>query len=315
MFKKILIPLDGSKTAEQVLPYARTLAHALKSRVELLAVVDIGDLATSISSDKTLYLNNLILSGEGQSEAYLKLMAKSFGDDIRVKCTVEKGRPEEVILEKTASDGVLTAMATHGRSGINRWLLGSVAEKVVRGAENPVLLVRAAENAPSAGEAHFKSVIVPLDGSTLAETILPSVIEWAKLLKLKVVLVRAYHIPVLAYAASDDYYTIDYEEIREDLKGEALGYLEKKAAELKRNGITEVASIAREGFGSEEILKLGRETADNLVAMCTHGRSGVKRWVLGSVTENVVRHSGNPMFVVHARSGAENSRTGPQEQG
>ena len=88
-------------------------------------------------------------------------------------------------------------MATHGRSGLNRFLLGSVAEKVLRGTVNPLLLVRATGEAKSDGEATLKSIIVPLDGSELAESVLPMVAGVAKKLDLEVVLFRAYHIPVL----------------------------------------------------------------------------------------------------------------------
>lgn len=91
-------------------------------------------------------------------------------------------------------------MATHGRSGVERWLLGSVAEKVLRGAINPLLLIRATKEAKSEGEASPGSVIVPLDGSELAEQVLPSVVELAKQLALEVVLFRAYTIPISAMA-------------------------------------------------------------------------------------------------------------------
>ena len=83
-----------------------------------------------------------------------------------------------------------------------------------------------------------------------------------------------------------------------EIRDEAREYLEKKIAELKKLGIENVSYIAREGFSSDEIIKIGRETPDNLIAMCSHGRSGVKRWVLGSVTETVVRHSENPVMVL-----------------
>ena len=82
-----------------------------------------------------------------------------------------------------------------------------------------------------------------------------------------------------------------------EIRDEAREYLEKKIAELKKLGIENVSYIARDDFSSDEIIKIGRETPDNLIAMCSHGRSG-KRWVLGSVTETVVRHSENPVMVL-----------------
>jgi nucleotide-binding universal stress UspA family protein len=123
----------------------------------------------------------------------LKRIARTF-PDLEVKCTIEKGKAEDVIIEKTGSDATLTAMATHGRSGFNRLLLGSVAEKVLRSSINPLLLIRASEETKSEGLAVLKSVIVPLDGSELAETVLSPVVQWAHALKLEVILLRAYQI-------------------------------------------------------------------------------------------------------------------------
>ena len=80
----------------------------------------------------------------------------------------------------------------------------------------------------------------------------------------------------------------------------SMRYANAKVNELKANGIEKVSSISMFGSGADEIIDLGRNTPDNLIAMCTHGRSGVNRWVLGSVTEKVVRHSGDPVLVIRA---------------
>jgi nucleotide-binding universal stress UspA family protein len=100
------------------------------------------------------------------------------------------------------------------------------------------------------------------------------------------------------YAGMEDSYPIDYEKISGALKDEAKSYLESKVGELKRNGIEKVPFAISEGSGAGEIAALGRRTPENLIAMCTHGRSGVKRWVLGSVTEKVVRLSEDPVLIV-----------------
>ena len=301
MYSKILIPLDGSKTAEKVLPYARHLAGKFKIPVELLAVIDIAEIATHITAEKARFLDGMIEEGMRTSETYLRGVAATFGG-AAVKCTVDKGRADEAIVEKGESDtAMLIAMATHGRSGLNRFLLGSVAEKVLRGAANPLLLVRATEEAKSDGEADFKTVIVPLDGSELAESVLPMVAGAAKKLGLEVILFRAYHIPYNAYAGDDGYYAVNYDDLIAAVRDEALEYLDKKVAEVKKLGVEKVSLIAKEGFAGDEIIALGRKTPAGLIAMCSHGRSGVKRWVLGSVTENVVRHTINPVLVARAR--------------
>jgi nucleotide-binding universal stress UspA family protein len=213
---------------------------------------------------------------------------------------VERGKPEEVIIEHAATDkNMLVTMATHGRSGLNRFLLGSVAEKVLRGTANPLLLIRANEAAKATGEAIIKSMIVPLDGSELAERVLPAVAELAERLDLEVELFRAYHIPYSVYA--DDWgYAQNAEDLLTSARAEAAAYLDKKCAELKALGVSKVNCVTKEGFAGDEIIKMGRSSADNLIAMCSHGRSGVKRWVLGSVAEAVARHSGDPVLIFRA---------------
>jgi nucleotide-binding universal stress UspA family protein len=301
MYTRLLIPLDGSKTAEKVLPYARFLAGTLKLPVELLEVIDIVEIAKRLTPEKAHFLNTVVENRVRSSEQYLKGVAGTFAG-ANVKCTVEKGTAAEVIIEKAAADkGTLISMATHGRSGLNRWLLGSVAEKVLRGATNPLLLIRATDEAKTEGEANLRSVIVPLDGSELAEQVLPTVTELAKELKLEVILFRTYTIPLSALAVDPEgYYVASDKKLIAAMRDEAAAYLEKKAEEMKKLGVDKVSHVAEYGLAADEIISFARKTPDNLIAMCTHGHTGVKRWVLGSVTETVVRHSGDPVLVIRA---------------
>ena len=297
MYTKILIPLDGSKTAEKVLPYARYLASKLKLPVELLAVIDLAEMAAHIPAEKARFFDSMIEEGVKKSASYLRGVAGTFGAT-DVKCTVEKGQADAVIIEKGESDkGMLICMATHGRSGLDRFLLGSVAEKVLRAAANPLMLVRATEEAKSEAEAALKSMIVPLDGSELAESVIPMVAEVANKLQLEVILFRAYHIPYYAYAGDETSFVVDYDELLVGVRDEATEYLEKKVTEVKKLGVKKVTFVTEEGFAADKIIALGRKTPDNLIAMCSHGRTGVKRWVLGSVAETVVRHSGDPVLI------------------
>jgi nucleotide-binding universal stress UspA family protein len=299
MYTRIVLPLDGSKTAEKALPYARFVTGALKLPIELLAVVDIAEMAAHIPAERARYLNTMVEDTVRSSEQYLKGIAGTLPSG--TKCTVEKGKAEQVIIETAGADkGTLVTMATHGRSGINRWLLGSVTEKVLRGATNPILIVRATDEAKTEGTATVKSIVVPLDGSELAEGVLPTVTELAKTLKAAVVLFRAYNIPYNAYAGGEGYYAVNYEELLAAMKDEAVDYLEKKTEALKKSGVGDVSYAVKEGFAADEIIALAGKYPDNLIGMCTHGRSGVKRWMLGSVTETVVRHSAEPVLVLRA---------------
>jgi nucleotide-binding universal stress UspA family protein len=265
-----------------------------------MGVVDIAEMASHVAAENARYLDKMLEEGERASQAYLKKIAGTFGG-LSVSCVIDKGRAAEAIIERAAADnGTLIAMATHGRSGINRWMLGSVAEKVLRATDNPLLLIRAAEQAKADEEARLSSVIVPLDGSELAESVLPAVVELAKKLGLEIVLFRAFNIPYGIYAGADGYYAINFDQLIAEMRSEAAGYLEKKSEELKNKGVEKVSFLTKEGLSADEIISFGRETPDNLIAMCTHGRSGVRRWVLGSVTETVVRHCGDPVLVIRA---------------
>ena len=297
MYTGMLIPLDGSKIAEQVLPYARFLAKALSLPVELLQAADPETLALLTDPAHSRYADTVWADKINTGRTYLEAVAGSF-KGARVRCLVEKGRAEDVVIDKAAADkNTLIVMATHGRSGIQRWLLGSVADKVLHGSSNHMFLVRATEQGKTTGETALKTVVVPLDGSALAEQVVPHVADLAKKMALQVVLLRAYALP--ASAVGDEFGTYT-EELISGIESEAREYLASKVDEAKQNGLTDVVPIVKFGYGAEEIISVARETADNLVAMCTHGRSGVGRWVLGSVTERVVRHSGDPVLIIRA---------------
>jgi nucleotide-binding universal stress UspA family protein len=299
MYTRLLIPLDGSTTAEKVLPYARFLARRLRLPLEILEVIEVADVVSHIRRGRDL---KAILEKFDQSRRdYLRRVAGTFVDTA-VNCTVIKATPAEAIIDKAAEDKTtLISMATHGRSGVKRWLLGSVAEKVLRGGSNPLLLIRATEEAEGEGEANLASIIVPLDGSAVAEQVLPDAAALAKQLHVDLVLFRAYTIPYTALPVDAGIaYAVADEELLSSLRDEATAYLAKKAAELNQSGLERVSTIAQYGLAADEIISMARKTPDNLIAMCTHGRSGVKRWALGSVAETVVRHSGNPVLVVRA---------------
>jgi nucleotide-binding universal stress UspA family protein len=297
VYTRMLIPLDGSQAAEQVLPYARFLAKGLAIPVELLEVIDPDALAGLANPERGRYLDTLLTERTASSRAYLQTVAGSLqGSDVRP--LVQTGKPEDVLIEHAAADkGALIVMASHGRSGIQRWLLGSVADKVLHGAANHVLLIHASDTGETSGEAVLKKVLVPLDGSSLAEQVLPWVVDLAKKMTLDVILSRAYALPL---ALSLDEYGTYTEQLIGRLEADAREYLATRVEDLKQRGIENVSSVVDVGYGAGEIIKLARETPDNFVAMCTHGRSGIRRWVLGSVTERVVRHCGDPVLIIRA---------------
>lgn len=299
MYSKVLVPLDGSKTAENVLPLARCFARSLQIPVELLAVVDLAEIGRHLAADQASMIRTLVDDTTRRFGDYLERVAKNFPVG-QVQCLVRHGNAAEAIIEAAAADKqTLIAMATHGRSGLDRWLLGSVAEKVLRAAANPTLAVRAKEENPTWEMATLKRIIVPLDGSELSERILPYVEGLAKNLDLEVNLIGIYGGPLVAGGAGDGLYSSgQINSLITTIRAETVTYLAMKAEEMKQKDFKKVSFSAKEGLAADEIIAMAREIPNTLIAMCTHGRSGVQRWMLGSVTETVVRHSDVPVLVV-----------------
>jgi len=299
MYKKILVPLDGSATAEAVLPYVEAFAAGFKIPVQLLSVIDIGAMTTHLAPERVRHLENIIAGEEEKCASYLDNVAKIFSHSA-ADCRIVRGTPAEIVLESTQDErDTLIAMATHGRSGAKRWLLGSVAEKVLRGTTNPLFLVRAAA-AKTSPQKIINSIVVPLDGSPLAERILPTVCRWARALDVEVTLVRAFEFPTVAYVSSEIYLP-DYDQFREEARREAAAYLKEKEVGLVAEGVRTVSILTLEGQAADEIINYAQSAPGAVIAMSTHGRSGVQRWLLGSVTEKVVRHAGDPVLVVRGK--------------
>ena len=296
MYTRIVVPLDGSTTAEAVLPYVEAFAAGFKTSVELISVIDIGAMTTYLAADKVHNLDTIIVNEEKKCALYLANVAKRFSR-FPTECRVVRGTPAESIIETTGQDrDTLVAMGTHGRSGAKRWLLGSVAEKVLRGTMNPLFLVRAA-SAKASPRQIIDSIVVPLDGSLLSERILPVVANWAQALDVEVTLIRAFELPASAYYGNEDYLP-DYDALREKARKEAADYLREHADSLIGAGVRTVSTRTIEGPAAAEIISYAQTAPRSVIAMSSHGRSGVQRWILGSVTEKVVRHGDDPVLVV-----------------
>jgi nucleotide-binding universal stress UspA family protein len=297
MYERILVALDGSQVSEAILPYARFLSDKLKLDVELIHVIDSEIAAPSSGAGQSRY-HDLLSDENKKSLDYLKKIAESFAVSTKTGCLIEHGNAAEVIVDKAAvNSSTLIAMTTHGRSGLNRLWLGSVADKVLHAAVNPLLLVRAGEKVPIHGAAILKRILVPLDGSALGETVILHAAELAQKMDLEIVLMRIFGVPTPVFAEDYGPYV---EEIWAQVDQEAKQYLDEKARQLQAQGLTHISTTATAGFAAERIIDIARQSPDSLVAMCTHGRSGVNRWVMGSVTDRVVRHGGDPVFIVRA---------------
>ena len=309
MYTNILVPLDGSTIAESVLPYARAFAAALGFPVHLLEVIDPDTLVPSVPGEKGPS-HNIGTGAREHNGDYLREIAASFAYPEALSSSVRIGKPAEVLIEaaRTHRD-TLIAMSTHGRSGIRRWLLGSVAEKVLHGADNDVLLIRAREQTEIKRTAQLERLVVPLDGSGLAEKALPCAAELAKRMNLELMLLRVYLMPGVAYPTGN--YAPDWKLLDQEMRETASAYLEEKIKEFQNQGLKRVSFKVLEGSAAEKIIEVARESAECLIAMSTHGASGVGRWVLGSITERVVRHADRPVLVVRAKRGNSTSLKEP----
>jgi nucleotide-binding universal stress UspA family protein len=283
-----------------VLPYARAFAAALGIPVLLLQIIDTDTLIPSAAAAQG-GSHNILTAERERNGDYLKEIAALFPDPSTVSSSVRIGKPAEVVIEIGETDlDTLIAMATHGRSGIRRWLLGSVAEKVLHGAENDVLLVRAIEPIERRrAAAHLERVVVPLDGSQLAEKAVPRAAELAKKMNLELMLIRVYFMPGVAYPTGS--YAPDWNLLDRERRQRATEYLQIQISKLRNEGLERVLLKVLEGSAAEKIIGVGRESPGSMIAMSTHGASGVGRWLLGSVTERVIRHSETAVLVMRAK--------------
>ncbi len=310
MYSCVLVPLDGSALAAQVLPYAEMVARSTGATVVLLRVVNPypGEL---VREGISLYREtddqggalpssadweDVLARINSDAQAYLEEMAETIrSDGVTVETAVRDGDPAECIVAEADRDaGTLIAMTTHGRTGVGRWLLGSVTDKMVRGGRHPMLITRAQE-----GGAHpVNRVVLTLDGSDLSEQALPHAAVMAKSLGVGVTVLRAVSLNPYGEAFTE-YAPINVgQDVAGEMESEAGEYVAARVADLQSEGVADVTGSVVTGYPASVILDEVGDAGDKLVTMATHGRAGMARLLLGSVTDRVVRHSAGPVFVI-----------------
>ena len=268
-----MLPLDGSELSESVLPSVVGLARRFQAELLLVKITDPFVAMTPEMPSLALRWQE---QAEHESGRYLERLAAEIGD-LKVETRSMLGVPRDALPELATTTGChLIAMASHGRTGVARWLLGSVAERVLRQATCPVLLMRPGIELPQDG---FHRVLVPVDGSESSTRVLNEVRPFLADAP-KVVVMRASgltmqdHAQVLDPVARESY---------------LLG-LEASLADLRVEGL-ELETRVIDSEAPDAILTLSEELACDLVAMSTHGRTGLDRFLLGSVTEKVTRYA------------------------
>ncbi len=305
MFDRVLVPLDGSRLAKAILPYVSELVGRLGARVVLLSVV--GSKWPSMqgrvvegpgqAAGEQMTREELARRAEAQARAYLERVKASL--PARTEAVVAFGRPAETIVQEQERLGCdLIAMSTHGRTGVQRGILGSVTDKVLHSTTVPMLVFRPPDEGQAVQSgASISTVVVPLDGSELSESVLPYAEELARRLGLEIVLVESVSLMTEDVFFGEFYFNPT--PIERELLIEADRYLKGLAQRLQTRGLRARASALMD-VPARAIVRFARETPGSIIAMSTRGRSGVTRWLLGSVTENVVRGSGVPVLVVPA---------------
>jgi nucleotide-binding universal stress UspA family protein len=296
MFERILVPLDGSELSEVALPYAEELSGRLGSEVTLIFVSELVD--DSYQRMRQLYLQNIVEATKKGAEAYLPKSGRK--QTIRVNSVAVDGNPAEQIVEcANKEDTGLIIMSTHGQSGITRGALGSIANKVVRATTRPVALIRAKGYHPDTRrKGILTKLLLTLDGSEVSEASIPYAVELASRLGAEVVLLRVMGMSYGTFSSEGEAFVAYYSEQQMEAdKALAKDYLENMAGRLKQKVVT-VETQVKFGDAAEEIISFASEIHADLVVMSTHGRSGVGRWVFGSVTEKVLYEGYAPLMLV-----------------
>jgi nucleotide-binding universal stress UspA family protein len=303
MTTRILVPLDGSPLAEQALSCAVTLARRLAAELVLFRAV-------SLPANAGLYRGGAALKGadllgrleEEADESLGKVADRVQQAGLKVRHVVQHGPAAEAIVDYAEQAEIWAiVMATHGYSGIKRWTHGSVAERVLQAASVPVLMVRAQEKeAESSQKLTFcRRILVPLDGSETAEQVLPPVVLVAQAVGAEVFLFRvAFDQP--AKMVGTDWFFLPVEGAFDEEEREAQAYLDHVAARFQEKGV-QVSAATKIGPVAESIIGYAEANHIDLIAMCTHGRTGLARWAFGSVADRVLRAGGVPIFLVWAR--------------
>ncbi len=310
MYRKMLVPLDGSELAETVCTYAKELAGRMDIDVVLLHVSDPS--VHGMVTMETAYIDHMTEIVKRQVAEVQKNTAQA-GKSKQVKVTGELlvGYAAEEILKYADENTIdLIVLASHGRSGLKRWTIGSVASKVMGATKIPVWLIK-----PGTPEAipydkwTKRTLVVALDGSELAECILPHAEALAKQRSnepVEVLLLWVCEPPVLP-----SYYqpnitvgdvTLNWKQHEQQeitkCKQAAQQYLSGVEKRLKASNISNVRSEVLVGKPADEITDYVHKHPSSLLVIATHGRSGIRRWAYGSVANNVLQGVTNPIMLI-----------------
>jgi nucleotide-binding universal stress UspA family protein len=295
--KKILLPTDGHKLSEAAVKLGLELATRLQAQ-SVIGLVHQPPLSeVELSSDKQIRAAEQAVLARWQRYGDEHLLPLS----TRLVSSFDIAQALVNLAKETGCD--LIVMGTHGREGLARFFMGSVAERVVRLANLPVLLLRLSETI-HATAGFPKRILVALDGGEASEQALGQAAQFAKLLGTELVLLHGIpdvRTPILGYEGMM-YSTSDPEEVDAQLQLKGQQILQKAKAQLEPLEATAVLKRAKGNRVADLILQTAEEQKADLIAIGTHGYQGLDRLLLGSVAENVAHHAKVPVLVVRAVS-------------
>jgi nucleotide-binding universal stress UspA family protein len=305
-FGRILIPLDGSGLAEQALPFARTIGG---NQAEYVLVHVVPPAAPEVE-----WITRQVVATVEEIEARAMADARNgllraagfwLGERPHIHLEVTDGDPAAAILrvaEQRRAD--LIVLASHGRGATGRLVFGSVADRLAHASPVPVLIVRPADTNAELTAARIDRLLVPLDGSDLSQRALPVAAALARQLAIPVLLVQAIGVAERiapypgAYAPPAD--------VLQQAQAAVAESLAAAAAAMRQPSLTVTTEIlVGPAFGA-----IADATAQgDIVVMASHGRSGIQRWLLGSVAEKLVRSGPVPVMIVPVGNRAPNAAT------
>ena len=320
MYKRILVPLDGSTRAERAIPVAARIARALGSSVILMRVAT-APVDTGKYSSASGYVEEAVDSDLSGATSYLEHMARSeelAGINTEVETFI--GAVAPAILSAAQSfHANLIVLCSHGYTGFKRWTLGSVADKVTRHSPIPVFVLREGGPLPATAEHQPVRALVAVDGSALSEAVLePAAYLAAALAEATsqqgaMHLLRVVDLPTSGGKFKSDAH-IDT-GLKEQVRHEDEEYLSSLvyrlgAGDLELLDLAITTSVEADPDVAEAIVKKSEQDKFDFIAIATHGRGGVQEWALGSVAGRVLHATTLPLLImrpqdIQATAGSE----------
>ena len=295
--RSILVPLDGSSLAEEALPIAQAIAERARCKLKLVLVHE-----PLILMEPGPAYTKVELAMLKADREYLKSVTARLRERLgkSVSSAVVRGLPVAQTLATYIRElgPDLVVMTTHGRGGIRRAWLGSVTDQLIRSAEIPVLVVRPGEAGVAKPGAPLSEILVPLDGSPLAEAVLEPAMELARLWDAEIALVQVVEPVILVSGEPLSFPSAYADQINAIRRDSAQDYISDVAERVRGSGLR-CTGVAVIGVAvPETLINLAAPERVSLLAVATHGRGGPKRALLGSVADKLIRAGSVPVLVV-----------------